>query len=336
VNADRPSYWEYLQIEELLALQGGLEGDEGQLSNHEVLFIVVHQVYELWFKLVLRELTTVRDVLHRDPVPEEDMSLACGSLRRVREILDHCVSHFRVMETLSSRDFLDFRDKLIPASGFQSAQMRELEVLLGLADDARIPLGPGGHYMDFLRDPDGSDNAASQRVLRRIEDRPTMREVVREWLWRTPIRGSAPGDDGDAAVVQGFIDDFVAAHAQAHGDLAVRSDRQAAGDQHSALLVERYEAELAQVRGFLEAHDEPEDKRVRRSRIRAALVFIESYRELPLLSWPRQLLDDLIAMEQSFVIFRQRHARMVERVIGRRPGTGGSSGVDYLDATAMR
>ena len=70
--------------------------------------------------------------------------------------------------------------------------------------------------------------------------------------------------------------------------------------------------------------------------MRAALVFSESYRELPLLAWPRQLLAGVVELEQAFTIFRQRHARMVERVIGRRTGTGGSAGVDYLDETALR
>ena len=65
-------------------------------------------------------------------------------------------------------------------------------------------------------------------------------------------------------------------------------------------------------------------------------MFLESYRELPLLAWPRVIIDELVAFEQAFVIFRQRHARMVERVIGRRTGTGGSAGVDYLDQTALR
>jgi tryptophan 2,3-dioxygenase len=69
-------------------------------------------------------------------------------------------------------------------------------------------------------------------------------------------------------------------------------------------------------------------------RIRAALLFIESYRDLPLLAWPRLLLDTVVEMEELFILWRTRHARMVERVIGRRIGTGGSSGVDYLDETA--
>ena len=77
------------------------------------------------------------------------------------------------------------------------------------------------------------------------------------------------------------------------------------------------------------------DGGARRRRIRAAMLFIETYRELPLLAWPREVLDALVELEQQFVIFRQRHARMVERIIGRRTGTGGSAGVDYLDKTAL-
>jgi tryptophan 2,3-dioxygenase len=84
------------------------------------------------------------------------------------------------------------------------------------------------------------------------------------------------------------------------------------------------------------AEDVAEPERARASRIRAALVFIESYRELPLLAWPREAIDGLTSFEQAFVVFRQRHARMVERMIGRRTGTGGSAGVDYLDSTALK
>ena len=69
------------------------------------------------------------------------------------------------------------------------------------------------------------------------------------------------------------------------------------------------------------------------NRSRVGLLFIESYRELPLLSWPRVLIDSFVELEESILLFRNSHARMVERMIGRRMGTGGSSGVDYLDAT---
>jgi tryptophan 2,3-dioxygenase len=77
-----------------------------------------------------------------------------------------------------------------------------------------------------------------------------------------------------------------------------------------------------------------EDERPRLCRTRAGLLFIESYRDLPLLAWPRLLVDSVVELEELTLIWRNRHARMVERMIGRRVGTGGSSGVDYLDKTA--
>lgn len=72
------SYWDYIKVEELLALQGGANGDETQVGNDEALFIVVHQVYELWFKLILRELTFARDLLRQDTVPGHQIASGCG------------------------------------------------------------------------------------------------------------------------------------------------------------------------------------------------------------------------------------------------------------------
>lgn len=337
LSAGRPNYGEYLRLEDLLALQGGLERDERKLSNHEVLFIVVHQVYELWFKLAMRELTAARDIMRKEPVPDQDLSLAVLSLRRVREVLDQAANHFRLMETLTTRDFLDFRDKITPASGFESAQMRALEVLFGLEEKDRIHLGREGSYIDALRAVDGSETAASRKVLAQKQDLPTLRQAVDAWLHRTPIRGSSPGSPGDAAAVQGFVEDYLAAHRAEIGDVAARAARQSQSEVDRKLLEKRYGAEMDRAREFLTAQDVPEgDERARRCRIRAALLFIESYRELPLLAWPRDLCDTLVAVEQAFVMFRQRHARMVEREIGRRTGTGGSAGVDYLDETALK
>jgi tryptophan 2,3-dioxygenase len=336
MTSPRPNYGEYLRLQELLALQGGLEGDEAALTNHEVLFIVVHQVYELWFKLALREISLARDVLGKDPVPDQQLSLAVQGLRRVREVFDQATHHFRLVETLTTRDFLDFRDKLLPASGFESAQLRAIEILFGLEDKDRVHLGREGSYLEALRQPGGAETSASRIVLAARENRPTLREAVDAWLHRTPIRGSSPSSADDAAVVASFAQDFLAAHRAEIGDVAQRAARQSAGEADRRMLENRYRAEMEDARRFLLAEDEPEPQRPRRARIRAALVFIESYRELPLLAWPRELCDTLVALEQSFIVFRQRHARMVEREIGRRTGTGGSAGVDYLDATALR
>ena len=94
-----------------------------------------------------------------------------------------------------------------------------------------------------------------------------------------------------------------------------------------------YAKERESLRAFLNPTEEEGGRR--RARIRTAMLFIETYRDLPLLAWPREILSAVIALEQAFLVYRQRHARMVERVIGRRTGTGGSSGVQYLDDTAL-
>jgi tryptophan 2,3-dioxygenase len=99
------------------------------------------------------------------------------------------------------------------------------------------------------------------------------------------------------------------------------------GDSERERMAPRIKAGLEEAKKFLLV----EDKAARRAR--AGLLFIESYRELPLLAWPRLLIDTVVELEEQLLLFRNRHARMVERVIGRRIGTGGSSGVEYLDKT---
>lgn len=333
----RPTaYWDYIKVEELLSLQGGLEKTDDGLMNDEVLFITVHQIDELWFKLVLRELVTVRNLFAKPHVPEQALASAARGIRRMTQLVGHVAAHFEIMETMTTRDYLAFRDKLNPASGFQSGQLREIEVLLGLSDTDRIPLGHEHSYMNALRDHDGQPSSAYRRVERRLEDKPTLLTAVNDWLHRTPIQGSTPGDAGDEETVTAFVEAYAAAHAKCANEALeiAKSSTLTPGDVER--IEKRYAGEMAGARSYLLAEDIDERIRKRASRQRAALVFIESYRELPLLAWPRVIIDELVAFEQAFVIFRQRHARMVERVIGRRTGTGGSSGVDYLDQTALR
>jgi len=330
------TYWDYIKVEELVSLQGGLEASDAGLDNDEVMFITIHQIDELWLKLALRELVSVRDLFKQERVPEQSLASAVRGLRRMAMLFGLVADHFPLMETMTTRDYLAFRDKLSPASGFQSAQLREIELLMGLADEQRIPLGHEGTYMQALRSPDGSESPASRRVARRREDLPTLKEAILAWLSRTPIQGSTPSDPDDEATVKRFVDAYCAAQASEVDHAMEHAVHDALTERDVARLTERFGKEKAGARAFLEASDQPEESRARIARLRAALVFIESYRELPLLAFPREVIDAIVALEQSFVIFRQRHARMVERVIGRRVGTGGSAGVDYLDQTALR
>jgi tryptophan 2,3-dioxygenase len=331
------AYWDYIKIEELLALQGGLSPTDADLTNDEVMFITVHQIDELWFKLILRELVSVRNLFAQTHVPEQSLSSAVRGIRRIAILLHRVAEHFAVMETMTTRDYLAFRGKLSPASGFQSAQLREIEIVCGLPDEERIPLGHEQSYMKALRNPDGTPSAASRRVEARVNDKPSLRDAISAWLFRTPIQGSLPGQSNDAESVRSFIETYCVAHETAARAAMVLATTDALTPQDEARLAGRYEAEVKSARSFLLAEEiESLEQRAFTSRVRAALVFIESYRELPLLAWPRDVLDAVVAFEQAFVIFRQRHARMVERMIGRRTGTGGSAGVDYLDQTALR
>src|SRR5438132_11204494 len=118
------SYGTYLRVPELLHLQQGLSQE-----HDELLFIVAHQVYELWFKVVLFELEAARDRIDAD-----DLFFARHHLQRVRVIEKLLVEQIDVLETMSPQDFLAFRSKLAPASGFQSVQFREIEFLSGLKE----------------------------------------------------------------------------------------------------------------------------------------------------------------------------------------------------------
>ncbi|MCA8941596.1 MAG: tryptophan 2,3-dioxygenase, partial [Planctomycetes bacterium] len=187
------------------------------------------------------------------------------------------------------------------------------------------------------RSHDGSASPALARVERREADGPSLKDAVYAWLRRTPINASSPDSDVDAAVVEHFIDEFLANMAEGRDAwLESRIATQALTDEDRGRLDARYEREIGLARSYLRADEFDDPKQATDARrIRAAILFIESNRDLPLLSWPGEIIDGLIAAEQALLIFRQRHARMVERVIGRRVGTGGSDGVDYLDRTAL-
>ena len=315
------NYWEYIRVEELLRLQAGTKQTDTEVSNDEALFIVVHQVYELWFKLVIRELDAACALFDQKPVPDMALAQATRTFRRVTAIFDQAIGHFAVMETLTTRDYLGFRDSLIGASGFQSAQLREIEIVLGLEESQRISLGVEGTYRDALRTMDGKRSPALDRVDKRLEQKASLRTLVYRWLSRTPVAGD-PRD---------FLERFMEAHKKETAvRLGIVAERMNLPEADLALWRERYDRDLEGTRKFLFADDEET------LRVRAALVFLESYRELPRLAWPREALDALLEMEQKMVVWRQRHARMVERVIGRRTGTGGSAGVDYLDQTALK
>jgi len=124
------TYSSYLKLDQLLSLQQPLsEGPE----HDEILFIVIHQVYELWFKEILHEIDYLKGLLARQDAPR-----ALHTLKRVLTILKVAVAQIDILETMTPLEFLSFRDRLESGSGFQSFQFRELEFVLGMKDRAAL------------------------------------------------------------------------------------------------------------------------------------------------------------------------------------------------------
>src|SRR5512143_639171 len=130
------TYASYLRLDELLALQ---RPHEGELEHDETLFIIIHQVYELWFKEVLHELDHLTRLLRDNATPQ-----ALHTLKRILTVLKVLVAQIDILETMNPLGFLSFRDRLESGSGFQSFQFRELEFVLGLKQASAVERYPDG------------------------------------------------------------------------------------------------------------------------------------------------------------------------------------------------
>mgnify|MGYP001228474368 FL=1 len=315
------TYGNYLQLDELLKLQGEDRG----ISSDEMHFIIVHQTFELWFKQIIRELSEVRNILSQEQVPEKDIPQAVERLGRTTEIFKLMATQWSVMETLTPQGFLSFRDGLGSASGFESFQMRKFEILLGLKNEDRMF---GMDPIDTFRKL-AENSVKDAEILQDLEDalaKPSLEESLMKWISRTPIMGSIYGSKKDLDSVEDYVNKHLSAHKSMGEDAAKRMSSYGTSDLDKA--VERFNSAHQSAISFLV----PGGKI---NRARASLLFIESYRELPLLAWPRKLIDAIVELEESMVKWRHSHARMVERIMGRRIGTGGTSGVDYLDKTSQ-
>jgi tryptophan 2,3-dioxygenase len=231
------SYGSYLGIDELLALQRPLSTPS---EHDELLFIIIHQVYELWFKELLHELDATAAALDRS-----DLLRVAKFFRRIHTVQRLLEEQVDVLETMTPQEFNAFRDRLNPASGFQSVQFREMEFLCGIRNAEMMQ-----HIV--------LDAAQRARLERRLHE-PSLYDHVKGLLSR---RGFAT--------------------------------------QPSSALVESYRT-----------------------------IYTQAERQYDLYL----LLEDLIEFDERLLLWRGRHVRMVERMIGQKRGTGGSPGVAYLERT---
>ncbi|MCA9319130.1 MAG: hypothetical protein KDB53_00275 [Planctomycetes bacterium] len=322
-NALSPSYHEYLRLGQILTAQRPPDfessdpgADRDLLHHEERLFIVMHQTMELWFSMILADIEATRDLVGRPGeddrmVPEEDIPRACALMDRATKTIEHLTAQFGIIETMAPLHFLAFRDKLIPSSGFQSWQFRELEVLAGLPEQERIEYEGKPYYAHM------PEEWRSGLDRRRTE--MTLREAVFEWLARTPVEEAFPN----------FAEAFLAAYGDYIDEQNAHQNRNPnLSELRKKALAERFEQSKADAREFFLGGD------LARQRAHQAFVFIATYRHEPLLRWPYAVIEHALEFEEHFRLFRFRHARMVERMIGLRVGSGGSAGVEYLDATA--
>ena len=317
-------YGEYLRLGELLSCQSPKSAEAGQPAHDEMLFVIVHQVYELWFKQVLHELDSVMALFREDSVDERSIGVAVSRLQRVTEIQKILVDQLRVLETMTPLDFLEFRDLLVPASGFQSWQFRLIENKLGLRAEGRTARE---------RTPVGARLAPETiEALRASEASPSLFDLVESWLERTPF-----------LEVSGY--QFWARYAEAVGAM-LANDRRTI-ETNATLTGAEVQAQLAELAqteaSFAAVLDEKAHERLRAEgrrrlshRATRAALFIHLYRDQPILHQPFRFLTLLVDVDELLSAWRYRHALMVHRMIGTKIGTGGSSGHRYLLATVER
>jgi tryptophan 2,3-dioxygenase len=317
-------YDEYLQLEKLLGAQQRESEKKGRPAHDEMLFIIIHQVYELWFKQILFELDHVLKVYSQVPVPEASMGQVVRALHRINEIFRILVQQVSVLETMTPFDFMDFRDDLYPASGFQSLQFRLLETKLGLSSAKRIPFA-GSHYLKHLP-PD------QQKAIEAEMSAPSLKDHLQSWLERTPFVAEGTFDfwnqyfDSVRKMIEGDMEMVQRNPRLSDDDKKVSLARLQTSLDNFAMLSHDQNYKTLQDSGFFE---------LSRKAILSAL-FILIYRDEPILHKPFEVIQGLQDLDEAITQWRGRHALMAHRMIGTRIGTGGSSGGDYLQKTASQ
>ncbi len=318
-------YGDYLQLNKLLSAQDPLSAKTENESHDETLFIIVHQVYELWFKQILHEFRSVRDLFVASNIEERALHRVNERLDRVVKIQQLLMDQLPVMETMTPMDFLEFRDLLVPASGFQSTQFREIEILMGL------PTGRRGKIdrRYFL----GRLSAQDQNRIDTAEAEDSIFDGLERWLERVPFTKEKNFDFWNA--YRTTVDDML----KNEEDILNRNLATLPETAKEAQI----EALESTKKTFASLFEEKEFSRLtkagkRRLSQRATLnaLFILLYREEPILHQPYRLLTLLMNIDENFTSWRQRHAIMAQRMLGTKVGTGGSSGHEYLRQAAEK
>ena len=304
-------YSDYIELDKILNSQHPKSFESLEEGNDEMLFIIIHQVYELWFKQILFELDLVRHIFIRDRINDnsDDLSKVVQKLKRIGKILELINQQVSVLETMTALDFLEFRNVLLPASGFQSKQFRLIEAKLGLKMEQRHKQ----EYYKYTRR--GSLSETDLQDVDRAENEQTLKELIVRWLERMP-----------------YLDEQYWREYKQSAESTAEERHKFWVDYRQAYKTSLSGNEADRLAEFDKVFFEEGRGSVPPAAMRAAL-FITLYRNLPIFHLPFELLNTLSEIDELLSSWRYRHFMMVRRMIGLRVGTGGTSGAGYLEGT---
>ena len=305
-------YADYLQLDKILTAQQPESFKAGRLPAHdEMLFIIIHQTYELWFKQIQFEIDAAIDIMGKPALNDNSAELqtVVHRLQRVVTIFKVLVQQIDIIETMTPMDFLDFRDMLRPASGFQSWQFKKLEARLGLPFQQRYGQE---YYTSQLKENETA-------IIKEAEQTDSVIKLLNTWLERMPFITGESSDINYQQVSGSKEPDFFTEYEH------IYINSLAEAEKNNAIFFKQ----------IFYGDEKNTDRQLSPKACRNAL-FILLYRGYPMLELPFQLLETLLETDNQLGNWRYRHINMVQRMIGTRIGTGGSSGAGYLKGAMDR
>lgn len=325
MKIQKPVYYgDYLQLPKILNAQAPESEKYGKSAHDETLFIIIHQAYELWFKQILHELDSVREILSRPFVPSTDLSVVNSRIERVTTIQQILIDQINVMETMTSLDFMEFRDYLVPASGFQSLQFRLIEATLGIKAHHRMEVEKQ-FFTSRLKDED-------RKKLEEAEARVSVFELIEAWLERMPF--SEFGDFDFWGEYSMAVDKMLKTDHEIIKNNPALDERSRSMELKNLELTKKTFDTLLDSGLYQELKAQGKIRLSQKAMLSA--VFIYQYRDYPALQMPFRILNSLVEVDEKFTTWRYRHAIMVQRILGTKIGTGGSSGHEFLKSTTER